>query len=73
MIFPNPSNGNFNIELNPVINNEIKIHDMLGKLLLEEKVNNRNFININNLKSGIYILSILDNNGIITTKKINCK
>ncbi|MDQ3193080.1 MAG: T9SS type A sorting domain-containing protein [Bacteroidota bacterium] len=72
MIFPNPSNGNFNIELNPVINNEIKIHDMLGKLLLEEKVNNRNFININNLKSGIYILSILDNNGIITTKKINC-
>ncbi|WP_313804782.1 reprolysin-like metallopeptidase [Flavobacterium sp.] len=65
-IYPNPNNGNFNVQFNSVSGNEIKIgvHDMRGRLVFENSYQNTGAINqnvqLNNVQSGIYIVTVQD-------------
>ena len=70
-IFPNPSNGKF--ELNYILvnkeNSNIKITDMLGNLvysdLLMQNAQSKT-INLNIVQSGLYFLSFVNCNGSVT-------
>ncbi|MGZ5548870.1 MAG: T9SS type A sorting domain-containing protein [Nitrososphaeraceae archaeon] len=70
-VYPNPAKDLISINLlgNSVINNlNIKIVDILGEEVFFERYKKE--INISFLVKGIYFLSLFDNNGSVTTKKI---
>ena len=75
-VFPNPNNGQFNInflsENNDLKILEINIFDFLGgeKVKLQQNAfeGNEVSINIKNTASGLYLLRILTNKGIVTKK-----
>ncbi len=72
-VFPNPSYGSFIIDLGNVDIQQINISDLLGNIIIQKKVNDQPQIKIENLKTGIYILTIIDKNSKTSnTKIINC-
>lgn len=60
-VFPNPSEGIFNVQLGESANAiEIGIHSIDGKLVSRQTANNGNFnVDISNLNPGVYILDLL--------------
>ena len=68
MIFPNPSSGiiNFNINL---INKKIEIFSLSGVKVFHQNISNINSLDLN-LDSGIYILKIYDESIIFNSKVV---
>lgn len=72
-IFPNPSNGHFQIEFNQQGNQNVQIINMLGSKLFDEdiKVHNEQFnfeIDIENIPEGIYFILIKNDEQIISKR-----
>lgn len=64
VLYPNPNNGNFSINLKVDLKSEINIEifNVLGKLVFSSKSKNPNFdISLPELSNGIYILKIFNN------------
>ncbi|NOZ34376.1 MAG: T9SS type A sorting domain-containing protein, partial [Chlorobi bacterium] len=74
-IYPNPSNGHFNIVLNNDFTKAtVRITDISGKILSEKSDLNKglNTINLTNVSKGIYFIYInYDNNRIISKLIVN--
>lgn len=68
MVYPNPSNGLFKIQLDNLI--KVQVYDIQGKMILESK---SNFINLEKSASGTYILKIFSDEKEITKKLILLK
>lgn len=60
-VYPNPFKNSINITTKSIIKS-IKIYNLVGKKLIE-KNNNFNFIDLNNISKGIYILKIKTEKG----------
>lgn len=77
-IFPNPTNGELNIDISNIPSNKklrIEIFDVLGNSITQQKINNDNTIHAVNLKSlklagGTYFIRVDDNDGIYEDYKI---
>lgn len=74
-IFPNPTNGILNIQLQNVqssINNlQLSITNTLGQILLTTNILNQTTqINIQNLSNGIYFVKVLEGEKVIGVQKI---
>ena len=73
-IYPNPNNGNFNIQFTSNSSNEINVgvHDMRGREIFAEKYSNNGLFNenlqLNNAQSGIYLVTIQDGSSKVTKK-----
>ncbi len=70
-LYPNPASNQINVVITDLIPNEnIKIYNQLGQLVLEKIPANENAINVSSLTSGTYILSYnqLSKKIIILTK-----
>lgn len=73
-IYPNPSNGEFTIELNTnqLSNIEIEVRNLVGQIIYKrttENLKGKNKIQINeDLESGVYLISVNINDKIITEK-----
>lgn len=65
-IYPNPNSGNFNVQFSSNSGNEIKVlvHDIRGRQIFERSFNNSGLfnenINLNNVQSGVYMVTVLD-------------
>jgi len=73
-IYPNPSEGNFNVEL-PVSysssQSQYKLIDITGKTILSGSISKANSkINSNTLNKGVYFLQLFFNNGDTTIEKV---
>ena len=56
-LYPNPASNQINVILSDLIENEnIKIFNQLGQLVLEKKASYENAINVSSLNTGTYIL-----------------
>ena len=74
-VYPNPTNGELNIELpNNLENAKLLIFNQMGQLVLEETLNSsigKLFTtNINHLSSGIYVVRLLGNNNASESRLI---
>lgn len=73
-IYPIPTKNNINIDFNGFYQNEIdlKLFDVLGKLVFNQNYKNKTKIEIdcNNMPKGVYYLKIKQNDKKITTKKV---
>ncbi len=68
---PNPSNGEFTIELNNGLNKLIEVIDLTGRVLLTNSTSNDKVnVNINYLANGIYYIKIQSSNVIEVVKVI---
>lgn len=68
-IYPNPAKDNFTIQANNnVAIEEVKVYDLLGKMIINDK--KQNVINISSLNKGIYLVKIDTNEGNYTSKII---
>ena len=74
-VYPNPSNGIFNLEFNSKNTSdvEINIYDMMGRSILTRIFKNKSTtflesINIQNISSGVYILQVKRGNEISSQK-----
>jgi len=73
-IFPNPTNTgyvNLDTKSNAIV--KVVVYDVLGKQILSKSLNNTNKrLDVSNLKTGVYILKLSQNNNS-TTKKLVIK
>lgn len=70
-IFPNPTNSGFvtiTTALNDIIN--VEVYDMLGKQVKKASMQPNTSLNVSNLRSGIYIVRLEQNNATITKKLV---
>ena len=59
LIYPNPTKGIFLLEVKDINIETIKITDLTGRIIKEEKIDSQNCsINISEHKKGIYILHL---------------
>jgi hypothetical protein len=67
VVYPNPSNGIFNLQLPEAIQNyELEVKELSGKVVLKQNAGGGAFsLNLNSLAIGIYILKITNNNSSI--------
>jgi hypothetical protein len=60
-IYPNPSNGKFTVSLpNEIQNADLKIRDALGRIVAEQKLNQKSASVNQHFSPGIYLLEISD-------------
>ncbi len=74
VLYPNPNNGNFNIQFTSTSGNEINVnvHDLRGREIFTKKYLNTGLFNenlqLNNAQSGIYLVTIQDGSSKVTKK-----
>ena len=61
-IYPNPTNGEFTIELVSLNNTYITITNVLGQIIKTQKAELINQIDLNLFEQGVYFISVMDNN-----------
>ncbi len=71
-LYPNPAKNSFTIQTENSIIKTVQLIDIAGKKILEKQnINSKmNAISVNDLKSGVYLLNINTNNGLINSKII---
>ena len=68
LLFPNPNNGTFHLEIKDQFNSII-ITDMLGKVVYDEQSIQKNILELNlTLPRGNYLISLKNNKGTIHKK-----
>ncbi len=68
-VYPNPSTGT--ITLITKAGGKLEISDLLGKILLEKKVeSSATILNLNDLPAGVYNLRVYKDGVVLTTKKL---
>ncbi|WP_243471450.1 endonuclease [Winogradskyella sp. MH6] len=69
-IYPNPVKSKLYINLASNKNTIVEIYDILGKRVLKTHINSSDSINVQTLKSGVYILKLTQNNSSVSKKLI---
>ena len=71
-IFPNPSNGDFFLQLNAITEDlNLEVYNAIGQLVFKDPIiETKSKISLVNLPSGIYFMKINDGDKIIRTEKI---
>lgn len=70
LVFPNPSAGSFTVDFNGLDVEEVVISDPLGKVVLRQRTNGRANFQVDDLSSGMYLLSAVDASGSRVYKRI---
>ena len=70
-VFPNPTNEVFEININTIDANSIRVMDITGKLMFERKITSLNeSIDMRGFPKGVYVLYISGNNFSMNKKLI---
>ena len=69
-VYPNPSKGILNIEINESDSYVVRISDIIGKLVSEEKIHSNTTLDLNTLDKGVYFVNISNNETQHITKVV---
>jgi uncharacterized delta-60 repeat protein len=75
-VYPNPATGKISVKLNDATkhNSHLRFFDVTGRLVLEvgiaEGVKRVEFVDISNLKAGIYILQYIKKGSVVSQEKV---
>ena len=69
-IYPNPTNGILNIELEHNGTYFVQVNDILGKVITERNISSNTTINLQGLEKGVYFVTISNDEKTNTTKVI---
>lgn len=68
-VYPNPSENVFNLKFEKAVNRSIQIHNSVGQLVKQFNINS-NSLELNLQKAGMYLLTVISDEGIFTKKLI---
>jgi Secretion system C-terminal sorting domain len=73
VVFPNPSRGDAKVSVSDISEpTDVQLIDHSGRILKNVSMNNQNYVDFNNLQSGMYMIRIVNKNtGASSTKKLN--
>jgi hypothetical protein len=70
-IYPNPSNGIFNLQLGTITEKfHLEVFDMTGRKVTSTEINNNYSLDLSEYSKGIYMIKVITNNKSITKKII---
>ncbi len=70
-IFPNPTHGELNIQLSSTSASEIKVYNVIGKLIETHNARGKDFISFDiEGPSGYYLIKVIDKNGVKAVRKV---
>jgi len=69
-IYPNPSNGILNIELDENGEFSVEVTDIVGKIVSNNNINSNTTLNLSELDKGVYFVTVSNNETMKTTKVI---
>jgi len=73
-VFPNPTNGIFTVFIaKPELVNIIEVYNTLGKRVISQSttnISNYERLNLNDIQSGVYLVKLRSENGVINTLKL---
>ena len=69
-VYPNPSNGIVNIEIEGNQTLSVQVNDVVGKLISETTINSNTTLNLQDLEKGVYFVTVSDSETSNTTKII---
>lgn len=69
-IYPNPTSGLINIEVNSFKNIKIEITNLMGQSLLQTEFQKRTQLDITKIRKGIYLMNVYQDETKIRTEKI---
>ncbi|PBQ33834.1 hypothetical protein CNR22_19290 [Sphingobacteriaceae bacterium] len=69
-LYPNPTHGDFTVELEDASTAVITIRNVVGQLLLNSKAELVNRLSLESFDNGVYYISITKNNAVIYTKTL---
>ena len=73
-LYPNPSNGNFTIDLNTKEKQTLQVFDITGNVVISQTIENgKTIIDGSHLASGIYNINIKGNNSVANKKLVIVK
>jgi hypothetical protein len=72
-IYPNPAQNNFTVETNATEKQTLQLFDVNGRLVLAQTINEKTIIDAGNLNAGVYSLSIISKEAVVTKKIIIVK
>jgi hypothetical protein len=72
-VYPNPNNGSFIIEPNNNAKQTIQVYDISGKMVLNQIITGKTNIDARNLNEGIYTISILSKDAVLTKRLVIVK
>ena len=67
-IYPNPSNGEFNISASSNELSDLTVKDITGKIVISKVFSSNAIINLNNYAKGVYVVDIKNKKGTFTQK-----
>ena len=70
-VYPNPNNGNFTIETSK--KQTVLLHDVNGRLALNQTITGKTSIDASNLAEGIYNVSLVSNEGVVNKRLVIIK
>ena len=68
-VYPNPNNGNFMVETNNDLTQNLQVFDVTGKVVLSQQINSKSYVDCSSLNEGVYNISIGNDNNI-TNKRL---
>jgi hypothetical protein len=70
-VYPNPVDDVLTISIQSTsTDNAIRIVDVLGNLIVDEKMSSTKKLDVSNFKNGVYILTVYSNGSLVQTKRI---
>ena len=70
VIYPNPSNKSFTIELSTIDKQTLQMFDITGKVVLTQSIEGKSSIDISNLNEGVYNISIISFTGVLNKRLV---
>jgi hypothetical protein len=70
-VFPNPCSGNLFIQTNKPLT--LRLYNMVGQLILTEKIKELEAVDLNKISKGIYLFELCDNFNVETRGKLLLK
>ncbi len=68
--YPNPANDVINLSVQGSTDNAMKMVDVLGNVIAEEKFATSKKLDVSQFKNGVYILTIYSNGKMVQTKRV---
>lgn len=73
-VFPNPANDVLTISLaNAPAESTVKVVDVLGNVITNEKINGNKKLDVSDYKNGVYFITIANNGTVMQTKRFVVK
>lgn len=71
--YPNPANDVINLAVQGSTDNSMKLIDVLGNVIVEEKFGISKKLDVSQFKNGVYILTVYSNGKMVQTKRVVVK